>query len=269
VISLEKKFVFVHIPRTGGTHLKKILEPYSYKALVPNGDKNDGSMIEFNEWAYHKHAAWYIEYLFNLGVPLDVIRSEYTFFTIVRNPWERALSHAMYENDGIFEREKFREELFNGTSGFAALWGGFYDVENYHHVVSRGVVDSHRKWPLSVMSFFALTAEYTYDYLNRSFYYKGTPWPDFKYIRYENYHKEIPMLLNQLGVDYELNDIKEKTTLATKHKHYSHYYQEDEVEYVRKICTPDLTQFGHTFEREIDANRGISIYDTLGEETKK
>ena len=268
MISLEKKFVFVHIPRTGGTHLKKILEPYSHKGWVPNGDKNDGSMIEFNEWAYHKHAAWHIEYLFNLGVPLDVIRSEYTFFTIVRNPWERALSNAMYENDGIFEREKFREVLFNGTSGFAGLWGGFYDVELYHHIGNRGLIDDHRKWPLSMVSFFALIAEYTYDYLNRSFYYNGTSVPDFKYIRYENYHKEIPMLLNQLGVDYELNDIKEKTN-ATDHKHYSHYYQEDEIGYVGKICTPDLHRFGYTFEREIDAHRGISIYDTLGEDKRE
>jgi hypothetical protein len=246
MISHEKKFVFVHIPRTGGTHLKKILEPYSNN---PDVIPIDNCLTTFNEWAHHKSISTYLSYLSEnrnqFKDSLESILTEYNFFTIIRNPWERALSYALHENDGIFEREKFREVLFNGTTGFGGHWGGLDDWRA--HLINPHKKPTHKKWPLSIISFLSLNETLEFCYFTHGFRINSKFFDSLNYIRYENYYKEIPSLLDDLKIDYNKEDFKRKTN-ATNHKHYSHYYLDDEIEYVGKICSLDIKLFGYEFE---------------------
>lgn len=73
MISNKKKFLFLHLPKTGGTSINSSLSKYC--------DKSSGS-------AYSKHAS--------LGEMKSAIGDksfdEYFKFTIIRNPWDRVLS---------------------------------------------------------------------------------------------------------------------------------------------------------------------------------
>ena len=74
-----KKFIFIHIPKTGGTSVKKYLYEYANKdQLLFNGDK----VIDLNNWHPHEPMNYqdYITY------------KAYLKFTFVRNPWARHAS---------------------------------------------------------------------------------------------------------------------------------------------------------------------------------
>jgi len=42
VISIQKKFIFIHVPKTGGNSLQKVLKVYSEDVLTTNGKYQDG-----------------------------------------------------------------------------------------------------------------------------------------------------------------------------------------------------------------------------------
>ena len=78
MISHQKKFIFVHIPRTGGTHLSNFLLPYC-----------DEESLRFSSFGEDEHQhATLLDYVAYYGKEI----LDYTIFSIVRNPWDRALS---------------------------------------------------------------------------------------------------------------------------------------------------------------------------------
>jgi hypothetical protein len=77
MISHNKKFIFLHLPKTGGTSINSSLSSY---CKHPANDSNSG--------AFSKHAR--IETMYN-NIGKDKF-DEYFKFTIVRNPWDRILS---------------------------------------------------------------------------------------------------------------------------------------------------------------------------------
>lgn len=84
LVSSDKKFIFIHVPKTGGTSLGEALSPYccSLRAVArPNVRLNRDKHIDARELcAIIKPQIW----------------SDYYKFTIVRNPWELMLSHYMF-----------------------------------------------------------------------------------------------------------------------------------------------------------------------------
>jgi hypothetical protein len=85
MISHSKKFIFVHIPKTGGTSVERMLRKYG---IVLQGRGNFDSM-------YYKHAtAESIKRM--MGAEYD----KYFKFTIVRNPWDWIVSNYAF-NRGL------------------------------------------------------------------------------------------------------------------------------------------------------------------------
>jgi hypothetical protein len=85
LISTSKKFVFIHIPRTRGTLLSRLLEPYG---TALQGEANFDS-------PYFKHASA-TDIQRCLGDAFD----EYFKFSIVRNPWDWVVSNFAF-NRGL------------------------------------------------------------------------------------------------------------------------------------------------------------------------
>ncbi len=117
MISLEKKFIFVHIPKTGGNAIQLVLAPYAIDEIVFNKqqaafNESVGEVHRFGIRNPHmelrKHstiadvsAQWKEELLGSWN--------EYFKFTVVRNPWERLVSYYFSPNLNRtrFDREEF------------------------------------------------------------------------------------------------------------------------------------------------------------------
>lgn len=91
MLSLQHRFLFVHIPKTGGNSIQKALEPYSEDQFTANQPFQDGKErfgIQNPHFAYHKHSTLQ-EY--KQLIPEDRY-TPLTKFTAVRNPWDRMIS---------------------------------------------------------------------------------------------------------------------------------------------------------------------------------
>lgn len=110
MVSKEKKFIFVHIPKTAGTAIQQLLKNYSDDSIF---------MSDFRWRYYHymtlqnndhpeltKHATLkdYSKY-YNI--------EDYFTFTCVRNPWDRLLSWYLFSLRGTnlrkINQRKFRK----------------------------------------------------------------------------------------------------------------------------------------------------------------
>jgi hypothetical protein len=225
MISHEKKFVFVHVPRTGGTALSNFLRPYC--------DEESLRFSPFVEEIGNLHASMknYVEYYGK-----EIL--DYTIFTIVRNPWERALSHLIHHNGGKFDRDEFRKYIFKPQEN------GFWPHSHFHFFVKDNF--GHEPHPdgrptvcISYPSQFSMqgmkfTQEHVY-------------FPHF--VRFENYVNDLSKIFNKLQIQYEIKDLQRKIN-STSHEHYSRYYLDDEKDHIAEVCGLDLQLLGYTFKDE-------------------
>lgn len=95
IISHKRKFIFVHIPKTGGTSLALLLESKAAGDDILIGDtpkavkrrhKYKNIEVSGRLWKHSKLIDIY-------GLLTQEQIEEYTVFTIVRNPWDRIVSY--------------------------------------------------------------------------------------------------------------------------------------------------------------------------------
>ena len=111
MLSLQHKFLFVHIPKTGGNSIQKVLESYSEDQITTHQPFQDGKErfgIQNPQFAYHKHSTL-LEY--KQLIPRDMY-APLTKFTVVRNPWDRMVSLYFSPHSG---RTKFDPNLFESV----------------------------------------------------------------------------------------------------------------------------------------------------------
>lgn len=104
MISNNKKFIFVHIPKSGGTSVNSALKEYCEfpPELSPGVRNNDLPSI-----AYKKHTN-----IFDMkkeGIDID----QYFKFCIIRNPWDRILSLYFHRIQLISRTIDLQEKTFN------------------------------------------------------------------------------------------------------------------------------------------------------------
>jgi len=92
LISLPKRFLFIHVPKTGGNSIFQALREYSDERIITPGPVQDGverfgtvndsypTIVKHSSLSEHREA-----------LPPEVFRSLYRF-AILRNPWERMIS---------------------------------------------------------------------------------------------------------------------------------------------------------------------------------
>lgn len=94
LISKERKFVFIHIPKTAGTSINHFLRIITKNEAVEN-------------MKTHVHARHVIQHLENQ----EENWQDYFFFSFVRNPFERL--HSLYHFVQTRWSDKFKEVSFN------------------------------------------------------------------------------------------------------------------------------------------------------------
>lgn len=92
MISFQKRFLFVHIPKTGGNSIQTVLRDYSEDEIVaahPHQDGVERFAVRNPKYQIKKHSPL-IAYRDALG---DEQFSKLYKFTCVRNPWDRMVSY--------------------------------------------------------------------------------------------------------------------------------------------------------------------------------
>ena len=108
MISFQKGFLFVHIPKTAGNSIQSALRDYSEDQLVALRKEQDGIerfALRNPKYKIRKHSTLR-QYRDTLGE--EQFRKLYRF-TCVRNPWDRMVSYYFTptQNPESWDREKF------------------------------------------------------------------------------------------------------------------------------------------------------------------
>src|SRR4026208_416530 len=117
MISLQKRFLFVHIPKTAGNSIQSILRDYSEDELVALRDEQDGIErfgLRNPKYKIKKHSTL-AEYKTALG---EVQFGHLYKFTCVRNPWDRMVSYYFTPTQQVtaWDPKKFRKVISRALS---------------------------------------------------------------------------------------------------------------------------------------------------------
>jgi hypothetical protein len=112
MISFQKRFLFVHVPKTAGNSIQRILRDYSEDELVALRSEQDGVErfgLRNPKYKVKKHSTL-AEYRAALGE--TEFRNLYKF-TCVRNPWDRMVSYYFTptQDTVAWDRKKFRKAI--------------------------------------------------------------------------------------------------------------------------------------------------------------
>jgi hypothetical protein len=117
MISIQKRFLFVHIPKTAGNSIQSALRDYSEDQLVALRKEQDGIErfgLRNQNYNIKKHSTLR-EYRDAIGG--EQFRSLYKF-TCVRNPWDRMVSYYFTptQSPETWDRKKFRKIISEAVS---------------------------------------------------------------------------------------------------------------------------------------------------------
>ena len=117
MISFQKRFLFVHIPKTAGNSIQSTLHDYSEDQLVALRKEQDGIErfgLRNPNYKIKKHSTLG-EYRNALGN--EQFRSLYKF-TCVRNPWDRMVSYYFGTTQLVetWDRKEFRKLILRALS---------------------------------------------------------------------------------------------------------------------------------------------------------
>jgi hypothetical protein len=89
MLSISHSFLFIHIPKTGGNSIQRILAPYSEDRILTLDEQDGTERFDVEgRFTWHKHATL-SDYFHRVppGLFLELFK-----FCVVRNPWSRAIS---------------------------------------------------------------------------------------------------------------------------------------------------------------------------------
>ncbi|NQS99523.1 MAG: sulfotransferase family 2 domain-containing protein, partial [Candidatus Omnitrophica bacterium] len=105
MISIQKQFLFIHVPKTGGNSIQNILRDYSEDDIVVLYKHQDGfERFEVRNSKYNikKHST--ISH-YKSVLDFDIYRSLFKFATI-RNPWDMMISFYFSPHRGVTEWDR-------------------------------------------------------------------------------------------------------------------------------------------------------------------
>jgi hypothetical protein len=117
MISSQKRFLFVHIPKTAGNSIQSILRDYSEDEVVALRGEQDGIErfgLRNPKYKIKKHSTL-VEYKAAIG---EVQFGDLYKFTCVRNPWDRMVSYYFTptQNMAAWDRKRFRKAIVKALS---------------------------------------------------------------------------------------------------------------------------------------------------------
>lgn len=214
MLSTGRRYLFIHIPKTGGTSLALALEARAMKDDIMLGDtpkaikrrrRMRAAQTRGRLWKHSTRAD--IE-----GLVPEAVLADLFAFTLVRNPWDRVVSYYHWLRDQDFDHPAVGLAKQLPFDGFLA------DV---------AVQASLRDWP---------AARYLQDGQGRDV--------GGHCIRLEHFAQDAVPLFDHLGFEFSLPQVNRSTRAAG----HAAYYTPALRDVVAECCAADIAQFGYAFD---------------------
>ncbi|WP_306111431.1 MULTISPECIES: sulfotransferase family 2 domain-containing protein [Roseovarius] len=213
IISPGRNYIFVHIPKTGGTSLALALEGRAMRDDILIGDtpkakKRRGRIKDVQSagrlWKHSTLAD--IDGLVSTGFVAQAL-----CFTLVRNPWDRIVSYYHW----------LRIQAFDHPAVARAKTADFTGFLN-----ATDMQDAIRAWDYA-------------RYMRRA---DGQDQAGF-FIRLEHFEEEAGPLWDHLGFRLDLPH----ENRSARVQDYRSYYNEADADVVSRLCAVDIERFGYQF----------------------
>lgn len=213
IISRGRRYIFVHIPKTGGTSMALALEDRAMADDILIGDtpkalrrRKRVQKLEARGRLW-KHAT-----LADIdGVVATEELDDFLIFTLVRNPWDRVASYYHW----------LREQSFDHRAVELARSLSFSEFVMHRHTMA-GLSRSP-------------AARYVTDALGQE--------RKALFLRLEHLAEDIAPLEAHLGFPLAPDRVNRSERAAD----YRGYYNETTAALVARLCAPDIARFGYTF----------------------
>ena len=211
MINFIKQFIFIHIPKTGGSTIKSHLRSFRGNTNV----------------IMHPHI---LDYIGKLPETSDFFK-----FTCVRNPWELVVSRYFYRLK-LIENAKGNSRVKNPDATFDEF------VKN-----EEIFINSFKSWVSPKSEAFKMYEEgkscgSQYDLISDS---DGKILMD-KIIRYENFQNELGEFLLSMGL---FNDASFHLN-KSEHEKYQNYYTAETRNIIAKRFEKDIDYFKYTYDNK-------------------
>lgn len=214
IISRQRSFVFVHIPKTGGTSLATALEDRATADDIligdmPKAQRRRGRLKDLMP----KGRLWKHSTLSDIDGVLSVAEITQMFaFTLVRNPWDRVVSYYHWARAQQFDHPAVQLAQRSDFAGF---------------VSDAAVQQSLRRTPAG---HYMQTAD-------------GVERCDL-FIRLEHFERDAQPLWDHLGFKVALPRINASDRAGD----YKSAYTDLTRAIVADVCANDIARFGYRFE---------------------
>jgi hypothetical protein len=213
ILSLGRKYVFVHIPKTGGTSLALALEARAMKDDIMLGDTPKARKRRHRVNGIRtKGRLWKHSTLSDIdGLVPDAVMDGLFAFTLVRNPWDRAVSYYHWLLTQKFDHPAVRLAQSLDFADF--------------------ITD-----PLMIRSLQRTPAA---SYMRRA---NGRQQCD-AFIRVEHFEQDSASLVVHLGFAIDLQVVNASDRTAD----YRGYYSDKTARILGDCCAADIAAFGYSF----------------------
>lgn len=211
MISHQFKFIFVHIPKTGGMSISSLLARYSTPLRLLDGDNNYWTDIH----------AKYFHYIDRYG---QDTWDKYYKFAFIRNPWDRLISSFFYLSGGgnnPFDKKLSDKYIKKYDGDFIQFVKNFVAADKIKYLFH--MHPQH---------------EFIYDR-------KGRLLVDFVG-KYENLQEDFNKICDQFSVPHVKLPYINKTPYR-KIQHFTDYYNDEARKIVAEKYSRDIDLFGYTF----------------------
>lgn len=214
IISPGRRYIFVHIPKTGGTALSLALEARAMKDDILIGDTPKARARRRRLQGVKSHGRlWKHSTLADIsGLISDEDIASFFTFTIVRNPWDRAVSYYHWLRAQSFAHPAVGLAKSHDFSGFL------------NHPQTQTTL---RLWPYSAYMRDRQGAE------------KAS-----LFLRLERLDEDLPALAQHLGFALRL----EKSNVSDRLPDWRPYFSGQDQALIADLCAEDIERFGYNFD---------------------
>lgn len=218
VYNEDKKFMFIHLPRTGGTFINNVLR-YDIKSKSPYKDNHYDVKTYFDE----------------LGLKLP----DYKIFTVVRNPWDWYVSlyeYGIQNNASEYRvfRKKSEDTFSNWLNNIIHFNANEEELEDEYENSTSYFYKKHTKknFPIGWLTF-------------RYFYSIGLP---CDVLIFESLNTDLKTYLQGFygPKTFDLIDTMGKINKSNK-KDYKEYYTGKDIDLVKEKENYIISKFNYTF----------------------
>ena len=213
IISTGRKYIFVHIPKTGGTSMALALEDRAMADDIMLGDTPKARRRRKRvQGAETRGRLWKHSTLSDIDglLPDETLNSLFAF-TLVRNPWDRAVSYYHWLKQQDFDHP-------------AVTLAARHDFQGF--ITHDQTLTAFRQSPAA-------------SYMRRS---DGREHCD-AYIRIERFGEDSAPLVQHLGFELTLPH----DNRSPRDSDYRVYYSDRAAEAVADACREDIGRFGYSF----------------------